>query len=459
MAGNSLDLYDSYFYFDVLPHFHGPGALATALYGAFGMSAISAVGLVNIVHMLLEAQEFYTDVFLGTHNVRGLFDTVNDMTAGVFGATLYVGVYALWKRNWKRTLLRAVIIVFFVTALFAMVFHREVAAHVRSLLLISEQFEQIPIKPLSAMTVAASHEVIEFESPQRIVAADVFIPRQRFTTDEKIQQQLKSKQKKPALIIAMGVKTLDENMPQVMSFAETLGRLGFVVLLPQPPADAKRESFFEDPQTFVAAFKYLESQEFIDTERISFLGISVGSSVAMVASRDEAIASDVHGLVWFGGYADAFAYFVSLATKTQVVDGGVTSWEVADFPRELGKNILVFADAIELSRIFEAASRQEAERIILEAPFEEKEIIEAVNPASKLSAYQAKTFILHEKSDTYVPYSESVKLKSALAQEQIGAYHIANLFDHVRPKNGFSGEVTGEFVKLYRFVYTCLRFL
>lgn len=98
MAGNSFNLYDSIFYFDLIPHFHGTGALATILFGAFSFSAISAIGTANIIHMLLEAQEYYTDVFFGTHNVRGTFDVVNDMVVGILGTFAYVGLIILYRK-------------------------------------------------------------------------------------------------------------------------------------------------------------------------------------------------------------------------------------------------------------------------------------------------------------------------------------------------------------------------
>ncbi|MEX2047618.1 MAG: hypothetical protein WEE03_10665 [Chloroflexota bacterium] len=98
MAGNSLDLYDRLFYFDLVPHFHSTGALAVVLRG-LGTSHLGAIGMANVIHMLLEAQEYYTDVFFGTHNVRGLFDTVNDLVAGVAGTTVYGLARAVWERR------------------------------------------------------------------------------------------------------------------------------------------------------------------------------------------------------------------------------------------------------------------------------------------------------------------------------------------------------------------------
>ena len=98
MAGNSFNLYDSYFYFDLIPHLHSTAALAVVLLGAFGFTFWSGVGVANIIHLLLEAQEYYTDVFLGTHNVRGVFDVVNDLLVGVLGTLLYGLIYIHFKK-------------------------------------------------------------------------------------------------------------------------------------------------------------------------------------------------------------------------------------------------------------------------------------------------------------------------------------------------------------------------
>ncbi|MBI3290225.1 hypothetical protein HYZ78_02425 [Candidatus Microgenomates bacterium] len=101
MAGNSFNLYDTIFFFDLIPHFHGTGAIAAVLMGAFGLSFLAAVGTANIIHMVLEAQEYYTDVFFGTHNVRGLYDTVNDLVVGLVGAIIYCGLLIFWQK-WAK---------------------------------------------------------------------------------------------------------------------------------------------------------------------------------------------------------------------------------------------------------------------------------------------------------------------------------------------------------------------
>ena len=91
MAGNFFDLYNRYKHFDLIPHFHVSGAFAAVLRHAFNLSPLAAIGIANLIHALLEAQENLTDVCCGTHNVRGAWDSAGDLASGFLGILTYVG--------------------------------------------------------------------------------------------------------------------------------------------------------------------------------------------------------------------------------------------------------------------------------------------------------------------------------------------------------------------------------
>ena len=95
MAGNYLDLYDRYRYFDLIPHFHGTGAATVVLSRLLRQPILAGVGLAQVVHIGLEAQEYYSDVLFDLHNVRGTWDTVNDLLAGASGSLAYAGIVRL----------------------------------------------------------------------------------------------------------------------------------------------------------------------------------------------------------------------------------------------------------------------------------------------------------------------------------------------------------------------------
>lgn len=108
LGGNSFDLYNTYRHFDLVPHAHGTGAITVVLARLFRWPMLSAIGLATMVHIGLEAQEYYSDVLFGLANVRGTWDVVNDLVVGVIGSVVYGGAYAwLMPPDGRRRACRA----------------------------------------------------------------------------------------------------------------------------------------------------------------------------------------------------------------------------------------------------------------------------------------------------------------------------------------------------------------
>jgi hypothetical protein len=102
LAGNVFDLYDGYQHFDLVPHAHGTGAATLFAAWLFAMPMWSAVGICTVGHVLLEAQEYASDVLFGYRNVRGTWDTIGDLTAGVAGTAAYAIPYYVLVRQAGR---------------------------------------------------------------------------------------------------------------------------------------------------------------------------------------------------------------------------------------------------------------------------------------------------------------------------------------------------------------------
>ena len=101
LGGNSFNLYNTYRHFDLLPHAHGTGAITVVLAHLMRLPALSAIGVANVLHILLEAQEYYSDVMFGLENVRGTWDVVNDLVVGVLGSAAYAAAY-VWMARRQR---------------------------------------------------------------------------------------------------------------------------------------------------------------------------------------------------------------------------------------------------------------------------------------------------------------------------------------------------------------------
>jgi hypothetical protein len=102
LAGNVFDWYDSYKHFDLIPHAHGGGAITVLFAWLFRMPTSQAVAWSIVGHALLEAQEIASDKAFGLRNVRGWWDVVGDLGAGVVGAVVYAAAYQRWVRDAGR---------------------------------------------------------------------------------------------------------------------------------------------------------------------------------------------------------------------------------------------------------------------------------------------------------------------------------------------------------------------
>lgn len=300
-------------------------------------------------------------------------------------------------------------------------------------LLVAQEFPQIPLKPLHHITQKPKIEKVQF-GEQKIVA-DLFIPQ--------------NPNKKPGIIVAMGVKTSDKDRPTLLGFCDTLARLGYVVLWPRLEDLENDVVKFEEPQTFVAAFEFLEKKDNVDKNRISFLGFSVGSSLSLVAAENKTINDKVRSIVFFGGYYSILDYLSSLSTKEIVLDKKTIKWEPAESAVDHAQEILKKEDlTLDLFNNKSPLDPNLTKRLF------------RFSPDENIDSLKAKIFILHEKSDTFVPYTESIKLKNALEEKgPTIVYHQANLFEHVQPKKGISYEIIKEFLGLFGFLHNVFIYL
>lgn len=330
-------------------------------------------------------------------------------------------------------------------------FRHPLLIHARTLLLVSEVMLQGPVKPLEALTSPPEHRELTLDAPHGRINADLFLPTQRFGSPETSSR--------PAIIIAMGIRTTDQTRPEVLEFARTLGHLGFVVLWPRLAVLDEGAPLLEEPATFVAGYRYLENLDVVDKERIALVGFSVGSSIALLAATDPQIAEQLHALVFFGGYFDIFEYLVSISTSSIVEDGQVRWWEPAEEAVQLIGAILHAQGLHGLRQVMDATTREEASVLLCSVP--EAEIAEAnrYNPSVHIKNFRTRIFILHDRNDNYIPYVESVALNAAIAERVPTTFLLTDLLEHVQPGRGLSWDGLGEALELYRFMYQAMRAL
>lgn len=299
-------------------------------------------------------------------------------------------------------------------------------SHLKTLLLMSEAFAQSPLRPLGLLTRPPVTTSMGLNGK---INADLVLPSRPGPH--------------PAIIFAMGVKTSDQDRPIILKFAETMSRLGFAVLWPRLALLDEGQDLPEDPSTFVEAFRYLEAHPQVDPTRISYLGFSIGSSLSLVAACHPDLANKVRSVVFFGGFYDVEAYLLAIAAGTP--------WQPAEDARKHFRDVLESTRAYSVLKVLDARSRAEAEVLLGAADPQELARLRRLSPAQVLQDLRAPVFILHDKGDTYVPYTESLALDRALDGRKHTVTFV-DLFEHVQPNRPLTWKDARELLKLYGFV-------
>lgn len=267
------------------------------------------------------------------------------------------------------------------------------------------------------------------------------------------------------VVFSMGAPPLPLDDGRLVRIAEDAARSGVVMLVPFSERLDELRIEPEEIDALVAEFQYVQRQPGVDPRRVGFFGASVGGSLALVAAADPRIADDVDHVVSFGGYFDVLSTFGALATRRIEYDGVDEAWSPKEhaeivMAEQLINHVDSVSDQALLERIFidgEAATPQQlttlgpigrsaydflANRdpaavpaLIDRLPPAAIADLEYLSPKTNIHNVHAELFIIHDRADPYVPYTELRMFEAALRGGGPKAhFDELRLFDHVQPK-------------------------
>jgi dienelactone hydrolase len=312
----------------------------------------------------------------------------------------------------------------------------------------------VPVRPIEFLTEAPIRErvTIEYESRNgpRSIEADLYIPA--------------SGGNHPGVVFSMGAPPLDLDEPRLVRIAEDTARAGVVILVPFSDRLDDEQIVPEEIDALVAQFEYVQSLPNVNPERVGYFGASVGGSLALVAAADERIAHEVDHVVSFGGYYDALDTFGAIATH-QIAYGEVDEeWVPREHAEEVMAQQIIRAvddprdrDLLwrwfvrdDIPREEELASLSPVGRssydflanedpsavqdLIAELPRDAVAELEYLSPRTSIDAVQAELFIIHDRADPFIPYTESRRLEDAIGDRDNAHFDEIRLFEHVEPK-------------------------
>ena len=243
----------------------------------------------------------------------------------------------------------------------------------------------------------------------------------------------------PAIVLVVGADPAPPDDPRVERLTDALARVGFAVLLTQSgDLDAKRVLPVE-PRRLAGAFEALGAHPRVDADRVGFVGLSAGGSLAIVAASDPRIADRVAFVLAIGPYFDAASLVAStLSQRHRLPDGREEAWEphgtTIEVVRETVLAILPGGSVIDDRLAGDlAGDLARAEASIDALPAASRAMLEAVSPRYAVAGLRAPLYLLHDRDDPFVPWTESEALAAAVGP---AVYHRIDLFEHVEPRIG-----------------------
>lgn len=268
------------------------------------------------------------------------------------------------------------------------------------------------------------------------------------------------------VVFSMGAPPLPLDDGRLVRIAEDAARSGVVMLVPFSERLDELRIEPEEVDALVAEFQYVQRQPGVDPGRIGFFGASIGGSLALVAAADPRIAADVDHVVSFGGYFDALTAFGAIATRRIVYDGVDEAWS----PQAHAEQVMAYqlinrvdsvSDRALLERMFiddePATSEQlaslgpvgrssydflanrdpaDVQALADRLPPDAVADLDYLSPRTGIHRVKAELFIISDRGDPYIPYTESRMMRDALRTGGGPKAHFdeLRLFDHVQPK-------------------------
>jgi acetyl esterase/lipase len=328
---------------------------------------------------------------------------------------------------------------------------------VEASLVLPDMVVRVPfVRPVELISDAPSRERISIayqsRNGPRSIDADLYIPAHGA--------------KHAGVVFSMGAPPLALDDPRLVRIAEDSARAGVVMLVPFSDRLDEMRIEPEEIDALVAEFQYVMGLPQVDATRVGFFGASVGGSLALVAAEDPRIADGVDHVVSFGAYFDALDTFGAIVTH-HIGYGTVSeSWDPQSHAERVVAHQLIDRlddthDQELLTRKFidydeptprELATLSPPGRIaydfltnrdpaavgwlIQRLPPSTVAEFDELSPRTGIDRMKAELFIVHDRADPYIPYTESRRLKDALAGRATPRAHFdeLRLFEHVEPK-------------------------
>lgn len=347
---------------------------------------------------------------------------------------------------------------------------RPVRAVAKSAAFLLELFPMLPSRPIDWVTSPPVVERVTYPIADGPAEGDLYRPAARGPH--------------PGLIVCLGVVPFEVNHPQVPRLGAALARAGFAALLHWSPAMRDLRFDPRDVENLAVAYRWLSERPDVDPARSGFLGTCVGGAFSLMAAADARIRDRVAFVAAYAPFASMWTLARDIASATRQSNAGREAWAVDQLTRKVYvrsmTDVLEPAEA-ELLRnacaeraghvepdslseygravypLLAATNVDQAESALRSLPQAVQDRLTAMSPLAYLADIHAPLIVLlHDRSDTVIPVSESRALCSALAGRS-GVHYTELGFQHLSPFSLPPLRLARELGKFYFALYPLFR--
>jgi len=280
-----------------------------------------------------------------------------------------------------------------------------------------------------------------------------------------------------AMVMSVGAAPKIRDHPGVVRLSQAAARAGMVVMIPQLyypfqentlPGDVEGlvSAFGTNIQEIVASYQWLSQQPYVDPDRVGLFGASAGGGIGLVAATDPRIRDHIDFFASLGAYYDMVDLINAITTDSITYDGHTQPWEpwlksvrvlyssiISFLPEPGDRDILtrIFLDGDEPAReevpqlsplgrdVYDAFQAKDSQRVLAfwsEVSPQDVATLRQISPSSYVADLHTELFIMTDRSDPYIPYVESRRLRDAASQNGDPVHYAEfDFLNHVEPKS------------------------
>lgn len=344
----------------------------------------------------------------------------------------------------------------------------------RGALLLPEVVTASEPGPLKLLNESVQHSQTTVPSPGGTVYLDVYAP----TTSAPPVPGARE-----GLLIIPGVGD-NRNVPQLINLSESLAGAGMVVMDMTTPTLLSYDLSRQDADAVVQAFKALARWPGVGSNRIGILGFSAGGALGCFAAADPRIRDQVAFITLFGGYFNATSLLRDVGKRALTVDGRMQPWHPQDVPLQVLANVIAdvlspsdgsllmnaFAPGAtpltsdqlaqlspEAAAAYHLLAGDEPDQVdanLAALSPQLRALLNDLSPSQVIDKIHATIYLLHDRNDQFVPFTESRDFAAALARIH-HSYEFAEfgIFQHVEVRSGLgAGQIVGDAANLLRIL-------